>query len=295
MSWAEIRERYAELVKDRDAAASMAASWKAFKGTVEATRDRPLYHLRTLLSTLRRIERNHPAEEIVILDHGCGGGLTLLYLLALGYRGIHGANIQGKCEEWNRLLKEEIGITERRFFVYDGHRMPLEDESVDLVFSQQVLEHVADDLIDSYYAEEGRVLKPGGIALHQVPHRLVPFDSHTRAWFIHYLPRLWRRPVYRALGRDVDHVEKWVHLRWPSNHRSQVLKHIGSCQELTLARLTDSRDIDYYDGPLGLRLFLGALMRAPVISPLLGPIIKSFVMLETLSVKSAPPSAPARS
>lgn len=42
MPWAEIRESYAELVKDRDAAASMAARWKVFKGTAEATRAEPL-------------------------------------------------------------------------------------------------------------------------------------------------------------------------------------------------------------------------------------------------------------
>lgn len=287
MPWAEIRESYAELLKDRDAAASMAARWKAFKETVEATRDRPPYHLRTLLSTLRRIERNRPAEEIIILDHGCGGGLPLLYLLALGYRGIHGANIRGKCEEWNRLLKEEIGIIGRRFFVYDGHRMPLEDESVDLVFSQQVLEHVADDLIDSYYAEEGRVLKPGGIALHQVPHRLVPYDSHTRTWFIHYLPWSLQRLLYSLLGRNVERIECRIHLRWPSCHRREVQKHIGGYEDITLDRLMELEVGDYYDGPLAVRRMITAIVSTPVVGRLAGAVLKNFVMFETLAVRSS--------
>lgn len=92
MPWAEIRESYAELVKDRDAAAAMAASWKTFKETAVAARPPP-YQLRAILKLLADIERDKPRAEIAILDHGCGTGLTLLYLFALGFRRIYGVNI----------------------------------------------------------------------------------------------------------------------------------------------------------------------------------------------------------
>ena len=288
MSWAEIRERYAELVKDRDAAAPMAASWIAFKETVEATRDQPPYHLCTLLSTLRRVERNRAAEEIVVLDHGCGGGLTLLYLLARGYRGIYGVDVGKNSLAWNRLLQEVHGIAEERFRTYDGRDLPLPDRSVDVIFSQQVLEHVGADRIESYYAEEGRVLKPGGLVLHQVPHRLVPYDSHSRTWFIHYLPWSLQRPLYKLLGRDVERIESYIHLRWPSYHCRQVEKHIGGYTDITLDRLVELEVGDYYDGPLAVRRMITAIVSAPLVGRLAGAILRHFVMLETLAVRSSP-------
>lgn len=62
-------------------------------------------------------------------------------------------------------------------FLWDGIRMPFENESFDIVISTEVLEHVPDP--DAYLTEVKRVLKPGGIffftvpflmSLHEVPH-----------------------------------------------------------------------------------------------------------------------------
>jgi len=50
---------------------------------------------------------------------------------------------------------------------YDGERLPLPDESVDCVFSSNVLEHVRD--LASLHREIARVLRPGGYAVHVMP------------------------------------------------------------------------------------------------------------------------------
>jgi SAM-dependent methyltransferase len=50
---------------------------------------------------------------------------------------------------------------------YDGHHIPLKDNSIDIVFSSNVLEHVANH--GEIFAEFRRVLKPGGFALHVLP------------------------------------------------------------------------------------------------------------------------------
>lgn len=50
---------------------------------------------------------------------------------------------------------------------YDGVRIPLADESVDVVFSSNVLEHIPH--IESFQREMQRVLVPGGIAIHFMP------------------------------------------------------------------------------------------------------------------------------
>ncbi|MCH8807211.1 MAG: class I SAM-dependent methyltransferase [Planctomycetes bacterium] len=288
MSWAEIRERYADLVAARDSGGGYDKAWSAFARVVEATRQAPPYHLQSILNTVERARAKIDQGDLVILDHGCGSGLTLLYLLARGYRGIYGVDVGKNSLAWNRLLQEVHGIAEERFRTYDGRDLPLPDRSVDVIFSQQVLEHVRSEYIESYYAEEGRVLKPGGMVLHQVPHRLVPYDSHTRTWFIHYLPWSLRRRLYRLLGRDVERIESRIHLRWPSYHRRQVEKHIGGYEDITLDRLVELEVGDYYDGPLAVRRTITAIVSAPVVGRLAGAILRHFVMLETLAVRSSP-------
>jgi ubiquinone/menaquinone biosynthesis C-methylase UbiE len=57
---------------------------------------------------------------------------------------------------------------------YDGRTIPLPDASVDVVFSSNVLEHVAD--LSRMHGEIRRVLAPGGTCIHVIP-------THTwRLW-----------------------------------------------------------------------------------------------------------------
>ncbi len=50
---------------------------------------------------------------------------------------------------------------------YDGHRLPLDDASVDVVFSSNVLEHIPH--VRAFQGELHRILKPDGIAVHLLP------------------------------------------------------------------------------------------------------------------------------
>jgi ubiquinone/menaquinone biosynthesis C-methylase UbiE len=50
---------------------------------------------------------------------------------------------------------------------YDGRTIPMPDASVDVVFSSNVLEHIAD--LSRIHAEIRRVLAPGGYCIHVVP------------------------------------------------------------------------------------------------------------------------------
>jgi SAM-dependent methyltransferase len=67
--------------------------------------------------------------------------------------------------------------------IYDGKILPFEDQSFDIIFSSNVLEHIS-DLDDALY-ECARVLKPGGKMVHVVP-------SHWwRIWtLLSYYPAL---------------------------------------------------------------------------------------------------------
>ena len=41
-------------------------------------------------------------------------------------------------------------------------------------------EHLRDDEVMEYYSEEGRVLKEEGLAYHELPHKYIPYESHTK-------------------------------------------------------------------------------------------------------------------
>jgi SAM-dependent methyltransferase len=78
---------------------------------------------------------------------------------------------------------------------YDGHRLPFPDRSFDMVFSSNVLEHIAH--VEAFQAEIRRVMKPGGRAVHVVP------SASWRLWTIatHYL-NLPVQAVVRLGGRS---------------------------------------------------------------------------------------------
>jgi len=50
---------------------------------------------------------------------------------------------------------------------YNGVNLPFEDESFDILFSSNVLEHILE--LDSFQEEMGRVLKEDGLAIHILP------------------------------------------------------------------------------------------------------------------------------
>ena len=211
--------------------------------------------------------------------------MTLLYLAASGYTDISGVDVGDSiCERWNRLTSEALGHKDQRFFVYDGHRLPFEDRSFDFVFSQEVLEHVSSDVLSDYYGEEHRVLDANGMAMHSVPHRLAPFDSHTRTWFLHWLlPREQWIAALKMMGKDVATAEAALFLRWPWVHKSLAMRHFGHVEDRTMDRLRDLDDFDYYDGPVRLRQILSFLFRLPVAGGLFGAVLSRFMMMDTIS------------
>lgn len=280
----EIQAAFAALMKAAAQGEGVTGAWERYAALAAGTESAPPAHLLGLLNALRLVG---PREQIRILEHGCGGGAALVYLLALGYRSIHGIDVDGPTAALNRIAAA-AGLESERFTVYDGRTLPYPDGSIDFIFSQQVLEHVAPSVIGAYYAEEARVLAVGGIAYHQVPHRLVPYESHTRTWLIHYLPWPVALRFYRMIGRDSLVAREHLFLRGPGFHRRQMRRLFGHCCDLTGARLRDLRLDGRYDGPRRLRRFIAMLANAPVIGWAATALMRNLVMLDTLTIKQAP-------
>ncbi len=92
-----------------------------------------------------------------LLEIGAGAGWQAKALEAKGYE-VSGIDIPSSN------YRSEIiwPVTE-----YDGHRIPFEDQTFDIIFSSNTLEHIP-HVVD-FQKEILRVLKPGGMVIHLVP------------------------------------------------------------------------------------------------------------------------------
>jgi ubiquinone/menaquinone biosynthesis C-methylase UbiE len=131
----------------------------------------------------------HPQGRERALDFGCGLG-RLTRPLAARFDECVGVDISEGMVRGARELNADVPAAS--FVVNPADDLRIFDEaSFDLVYSVIVLQHVPDrDAIESYVAEFCRVLRPGGLAIFQLP-------SHIPKVF-----RLqWRRRLYLGLRR----------------------------------------------------------------------------------------------
>lgn len=114
-----------------------------------------------------------------LFDGGAGSGEFLRRALAAGFA----KNVIAlEYDPLNFMrLQENLGHDPRARLIHGSLlEIPLDDESVDMVMSTQVIEHIQDH--EKAAAELCRILKPGGYALITVPPPPEPFpnDDHCR-------------------------------------------------------------------------------------------------------------------
>ncbi|WP_297044846.1 class I SAM-dependent methyltransferase [uncultured Desulfovibrio sp.] len=137
------------------------------------------------------------------LDFGCGDGHMVAALRAhgidaWGYDLV--SRISPDYAAYNDFFRdgtlyidntgEHAGISNYQL-KSEKWRLPFPDQSFDVVFSQQTLEHVFD--LDLAFAEMTRILKPGGIALHIYPPKNCFMERHVHVPLGH---RLHFKPYY---------------------------------------------------------------------------------------------------
>ncbi len=138
---------------------------------------------------LRMVDAAAPLRGSVVVDAGCGIGT---YMRAIG---AFTPAALGFDVEVDRLIEgARSGITGMVAAV--GERLPYADNSVDVILSNEVLEHVEDDRASA--REIVRVLKPGGRAVIFAPNRFYFFETHGVYWrgqyrfgnkpFVNWLP-----------------------------------------------------------------------------------------------------------
>ena len=114
-----------------------------------------------------------------LFDGGAGSGEFLRRALSEGFAE-NVIALEYDAVNFTRL-QENLGRDPRARLIRGSLlEIPLDDESVDMVMSTQVIEHIQDH--EKAAAELCRILKPGGYALITVPHPPEPFpnDDHCR-------------------------------------------------------------------------------------------------------------------
>lgn len=107
-------------------------------------------------------------EDARILDVGCGIG-TYVRRFRQYSADVHGIEIEAE-----RVAAASLELP--NIILAVGEALPYPDGHFDLVFSNEVIEHVEDDRVTA--AEMVRVTRPGGTIVAFAPNRLYPFETH---------------------------------------------------------------------------------------------------------------------
>ncbi len=111
-------------------------------------------------------------DDARILDAGCGVGMYTDQFRRFSAR-VTGVEI-------DPAVAAQAGARAPGIVVAPAEALPFSDGSFDVVFSHEVIEHVADDR--RAVAEMVRVLAPGGRIVLFCPNRLYPFETHGHYW-----------------------------------------------------------------------------------------------------------------
>jgi SAM-dependent methyltransferase len=122
---------------------------------------------------LRQLGHFPPPNDA--LDFGCGVG-RLSQALAERFARVQGVDVSPTMVRLAERLNRFPGVV--RYVLNDAPDLPtIADASIDLVYSDIVLQHLEPERAAVYIAEFIRVLRPGGTAVFQLPSHLRPVSE----------------------------------------------------------------------------------------------------------------------
>lgn len=133
----------------------------------------------------------------VTLDVACGTGYGVDYLATKGARKVVGVDISLEAVNYGW---ERYGSGRKTDFVCaDGLRLPLVDDSFDVVVSFETIEHIKQ--YGRFLAECRRVLKEDGLLVCSTPNRRIFSPNLPKPINTFHVKEFWPEEFYRLLSR----------------------------------------------------------------------------------------------
>jgi SAM-dependent methyltransferase len=132
------------------------------------------------------------APDARILDFGCGAGATVYAFHDQGFANAVGFDTKDYVE-----LREPEHRNRFRIGLEQGG-LPFASDTFDLVISEEVFEHVHDQV--PMWRELHRIMKPGGIAIHVFPGPYCLIEPHNYVPFGGVVAQYWWYKLWAVVG-----------------------------------------------------------------------------------------------
>jgi SAM-dependent methyltransferase len=153
---------------------------------------------------MKEVKRSIVQTPSVILEIGCAAGLFLRELL----QQFPGHIIIGSDYTLDTLQEVGLNIPSVPLLRFDLSQCPLLDDFADVVVLLNVLEHIEDD--EGAVAHLFRILRPGGVAIIEVPANAALFDIYDRV--LMHFRRYDMRRLTQLLRKTGFTIERRSHL-----------------------------------------------------------------------------------
>jgi ubiquinone/menaquinone biosynthesis C-methylase UbiE len=203
----------------------------------------------------RLIERGEVTTLSRVLEVGCGTGN---YLTAI--QSVTGCSAVGVDPSEGMLATARQQASMLTWLQGSGERLPLDDASVDLLFTVDVIHHIGDRA--AFFREAGRVLRPGGRLCTATDseediHRRRPLSSHFPETVEYELARYPRIATLQAemtaagfAQIDTERVERTYDLTDAQPYRDRAFSSLHLIPAEALERGLARLEADLTAGPV---------------------------------------------
>lgn len=141
----------------------------------------------TTLYLARKLSSLSANRTLAVLDLGCGDGTVLEQLVQHGHD-LFGCDLPDRRAALQKRLVPLFGEAFERHIrtVADEQTIPFDDGSFDIIYANQVFEHVRN--LDMMLRECARVLRNEGVLLTTFPPATCPMEVHLGIPLAHWLP-----------------------------------------------------------------------------------------------------------
>jgi len=163
-----------------------------------------LEHVQEKVAVIERYLPGFITPKSRVLEIGSGFGAFTTYTRAFYSWKTCSCEPDVGAIECSAKLASAIGLRELPIARNPGERLPFADDSFDLVYSSNVLEHVKNP--EGCLAEAMRVLCPGGYLFFTIPNYGSWWEGHYGILWIPHLPKCAARIYVRLYGRSASYV-----------------------------------------------------------------------------------------